>query len=183
MSKWNPNETPDFPVIEDQYAEVQVDSMKDSEYQGRLTVDVETHIVDGAAGWNGFNVRTRFFLGTEEDPKAEQPQTRRSRNWTKYKNFLKACDVSPTGDTEEEAELVQNQTFLANIGHYSKKDAEGNIIRTYNTINSFHRVGSREVGLIERANGLDKSAGARDMKAEAERMVPRRETPSMLDDE
>lgn len=172
MAKWTPSETPDFSIIEDQIAELVVDSMSTGDYQGRVTVDVETHIVDGAAGWTGFNVRTRFFLGTEEDPKAESPVTRRSRNWTKYKNFLKACGTTPTGDTDEEAELVQGQTFLGNIGHYSK--GEGENVKFYNTINAFYRVGSREVGLTEKrekANGLDTSSTA--MRAQAERMVPR----------
>jgi hypothetical protein len=136
----------------------------------------------------GMFVRRMFWLGTKEDPKAERPDTRRSRDWTEYKNYLKAAGIQPTGDTEEEAVMVRGAKLVGKVGtrKYAKKtdglDADGKQIKSGvdNTVWDFFMVGTKEVGFTDsrkNANGLDTTA------AVVSRSMTGRALPRFLSDD
>lgn len=161
MAKWNTTETPDNTMLDDGIYRLNVENVEETggtdEDPRPLAIEV-TFTVEEPTSSKGFFVRRRFWLGSKEDPRAESPSTRRSKDWVAYKNFLKACGVSPSGDTEEEALMLKDGECLGKVGlrrYRQKTDAEGQRTGMANTVYSFYQPGTKDVGY---ANGLDKVA-------------------------
>lgn len=157
MANYNAKDVPDNLVVPDDIyrlrIEEQVENGGTDQDPRPLSIDV-TFTIEEPTNWKGFYVRKRFWLGTKEDPKCEEPITRRSRDWVSYKSYLKACDVTPTGNTEEEAEMVKGGEVLGQVGtrKYRKKtDAEGERSGLDNTVYRFFKPGTKEVGTASHA--------------------------------
>jgi len=99
MANWNPDETPDKILLRRGVHAFKVGKFIESAEPAKLTVDVPLNVVE-PKDMLGVSVYKRFWLGTDDDPRAEQPSTRRGKDWVKYKQFLVACEVHPQGDTE-----------------------------------------------------------------------------------
>lgn len=96
----------------------------------------------------------RFRLGTDTDPDAEAPETKRSGmtgiNWSRWMELTKKAGVF-CGDTDEEAEALKGCELGGVMSHREGKDKETKepTGRIYNSIVRYFEEGKMEPGLDE----------------------------------
>lgn len=105
MAKYQPGTIPEEELIPVGMHTVKVEGAKEvTSGSGKLMLNVRFRVIDtgptcGLTAWK------RFIFGTESDPLAQQPET-----WTtprralrEYTEWLAACGVTQSGDTERDA--------------------------------------------------------------------------------
>lgn len=160
--KWQSSDTPDYAVVTPQTARLMIDEVEelggtDNDPQP-FKIDVTFRVSESIGGFDGFVLRKRFWLGTQDDPKCELPQTRRERGFVSYKQFLKAAGVTPTGDTQEEAELLRGTEVMGRVTERSYIGKDGDKKMTNNVV-AFWKVGTKEVALTSMSGGLGTGNG------------------------
>ncbi len=103
----------------------------------------------------GMRYTERYRLGTDSDPQAEEPETKKSgmtgMNWARWLDLTKALGIH-TGDTEEEAEaIIPGTEFMSYMSRREGKDKDTKepTGKSYNSLVRFDQVGKREPKLDE----------------------------------
>jgi len=115
----------------------------------------------------GTSIFDKVWLGTQTDPPAKDPVTRKSHNFITLGSYLKNAGVD-TGLGMKEALMAANkQRLLLQIGQ--KDESFGGRTSRVNTILASFKLGAREVteptSGAQVSNGLDKDAVAAQLKA------------------
>jgi hypothetical protein len=115
----------------------------------QLVVRVSARVIDyPQRQFVGSRIERTFFLGSKEDPDAELPETRSSRDWVAFKKFMRICDARPTGNTFEDEQSVHGTKFLGFSWQRTRKNQDGTTEPEAYIID-FAKVGTRDLGPVE----------------------------------
>ena len=134
MSDYNPKEIPDYPIHQAGMYTVKVVKATKNE-KGSLKINCRFEITGPDDARVGAGLQNTIWLGTNEDPQAEQPATKKA-NFGTWTRFLKACEVQATGDLEEECETVEGSELHIKVTE--SKDG------TKNYVNGYYRLGTQD---------------------------------------
>lgn len=106
-----------------------------------------------------------FFLGTDEDPQAENPDTRKGFVWGIYRGLLVAAKIPRSGDTEEDcAALTAAQPeVVGDVGINKAGDR--------NRISRFYEPGKKQPGFKEAAGSKSVSSSGEAKASSVEYVV------------
>ena len=125
------------------------------EYEEKFTVNLEYELLKPKA-FKGAPFFTRFFLGTDDDPEAKQPETqRRSRDFIKLKKVLASLGVKLKGTIEDICESGVGEEEILQIGK-GKPRADGSV---FNNIVKAFAVGERDPEITEEEEEGSASGG------------------------
>lgn len=144
MAQWQPKVVPDSDLLPHDIYTLKVVKVTEKT-DPALSERVQFRVVE-PAGFKGQSYFQGYFIGTDEDPMAEEHDTQQSsRGLRGWKKLLNACDVAPMGDTEEEGAAIADAEFHAEIIQYTKKkgDRAG---ESFNDIRNYYKLGSAEPG-------------------------------------
>lgn len=144
MAKYNPKNVPDTDLLPPGIYTVKVASIKEKT-DPALSENVRFTVAEPVA-YKGSSLFKMFFLGTDEDPMAEERETQLGRGFRDWKKLLNAAEVAPMGDTEEEGQALEGQELHVEVYQYVRKKGEHKG-ETFNDIRSYYKLGSAEVGV------------------------------------
>lgn len=120
------NDVPDSDVVPTNlYALTVVDPKWEYTQDGKLVLNTQLR-VDAPDMYKGTNVFNRFFIGTDDDPGADQPETWKKRAAQDLKKFLVGVFGSVevlTGDVPTDVEATRNASVLALINNQTDNRA------------------------------------------------------------
>lgn len=107
----------------------------------RLVVVVMTNVIEPEEA--GFaRLPIRFYLGSKDDPQADEPITRRNVAWKSYKQMFAKAGIPLSGNLAEDVEALVGAEFggIVTIRHYTDsrgQEREGNDVKRYLRIGDF----------------------------------------------
>lgn len=159
-TEYNAEEIPDFVTPPEMVAAFKIESVEVTPEDRQLAVDVHVRITDSQPPiFRNYQAKKRFWLGTKDDLRADEPDTRKSRDWTAYKKALRVLHVTSAGDLLIDAE---NLTEHEGLGFFrprtfTKQDGtEGSSL----DLVAIYELGTLEIGPTAgttRARGVEKA--------------------------
>lgn len=113
----------------------------------RLVVVVFTNVVEPEEA--GFaRLPIRFYLGSKEDPQADEPVTRRGMAWKNLKQLFAKAGLPMSGKLEEDVTALVGAEFGGIVTVREYTDARGSQ-RSGNDVKRYLKIGDFEPALAE----------------------------------
>lgn len=167
--KYDVKGLPDLSVQPKGTYRLKVVDRKHSEPEQNLRVSFKFEIL-APENKKGQHYSESYFLGNDDDPQAERPETRRDTSkgsgiaWGRWKELFVRSGIPMVGDTEDDSQsLVDSGAIVvADIGVRTYKNRSGEM-QTVNQISRYYQDGKKEPKLADVATDeAPSSAGGQD---------------------